>query len=440
MTTQDSSVLEDIYDTIITTDFLHNKEKEDLQERILKLIYEFMSNNPHIIADENFDSLLQEYLEEEVSILIENVEINEVFLEELEELVEESIGIYFSTIEEPRSFSSSEIIKDPNITYVNNQLNYLRNLPQPVQRTPEWYTCRHNLITASNAYKTFESEANRNQLIFEKCKPLIIEEKTTSKPVNTDSPLHWGQKYEPLAVLFYEYLYKTKVEDFGCIIHKHYKFLGASPDGINVDETNKRFGRMLEIKNIFNRDITGIPKKEYWVQTQLQMEVCEFAECDFLETKFDEFESVEKYEEDDTSIIKGIILYFNGKAGDPRYIYKPLDLIDPAKIDEWQENHINDMEHQNYIWIKNIYWKLSHYSCVLVTHNKHWFSRNIHALVDLWDIIEKERKSGFEHRQPKKKNKTISGLDVDVTCTGHSNESVGCLLHFDKDTKIVSLK
>ena len=96
------------------------------------------------------------------------------------------------------------------------------------------------------------------------------------------------------------------------------------------------------------------------------------------------------------------------------------------------------MEKNNYIWIKNIYWKLSHYSCVLVTHNKHWFSRNVHALVDLWDIIKKERKSGFEHRQPKKKNKTISGLEIDSI--GNVDISSGCLLHFDKDTKIVSLK
>ena len=65
-------------------------------------------------------------------------------------------------------------------------------------------------------------------------------------------------------------MYKTCIGEFGCIQHPEYPFLGASPDGINILKDNPRFGRMLEIKNIVNRDITGIPKKEYWVQMQMQ--------------------------------------------------------------------------------------------------------------------------------------------------------------------------
>ena len=44
--------------------------------------------------------------------------------------------------------------------------------------------------------------------------------------------------------------------------------LGASPDGINTDKTSQLYGRMLEIKNIVNREINGIPKSEYWIQMQ----------------------------------------------------------------------------------------------------------------------------------------------------------------------------
>jgi predicted phage-related endonuclease len=107
--------------------------------------------------------------------------------------------------------------------------------------------------------------------------------------VNVNSPLHWGQKFEPLSVLIYERDYNTKVEDFGCIQHPKYNFIGASPDGIVTDKKSQKFGKMLEIKNVVSREITGIPKKEYWVQMQLQMEVCDLDECDFLETKFIEY-------------------------------------------------------------------------------------------------------------------------------------------------------
>ena len=43
---------------------------------------------------------------------------------------------------------------------------------------------------------------------------------------------------------------------------------------------------MLSARCLSERIITGIPKKEYWTQMQLQMEVCDLDKCDFLETKF----------------------------------------------------------------------------------------------------------------------------------------------------------
>ena len=53
---------------------------------------------------------------------------------------------------------------------------------------------------------------------------------------------------------------------------------------------------MVEIKNIVNREITGRPKEEYWIQTQIQMEVCDLDECDFVETRFKEYDSKEDYD------------------------------------------------------------------------------------------------------------------------------------------------
>ena len=127
----------------------------------------------------------------------------------------------------------------------NKKINYLKSKPQPSQRTKEWYEFRHKLITASNAYKAFESPATQNQLIYEKCQPLKAfeedEDATDNKEikiVNTNSALHWGQKYEPLSVMIYEHMHNSQVEDFGCIQHRDYKFLGASPDGIVIKGLN----------------------------------------------------------------------------------------------------------------------------------------------------------------------------------------------------------
>ena len=205
----------------------------------------------------------------------------------------------------------------------------MREIPQPEQRTAEWYSFRHNLITASNAYKTL-MEVNGsefNQIVFEKCKPLYVpsdsekeDDSGNVKVVNVETTLHWGQKYEPLSVLIYEHMYNTTIEDFGCIKHDKHTFLGASPDGINVESSSPRYGRMLEIKNIVNREITGIPKLEYWVQMQLQMETCRLERCDFLETRFKEYEDETSYLNDTEIEYKGIILYFSKKENQPTCI------------------------------------------------------------------------------------------------------------------------
>jgi hypothetical protein len=270
--------------------------------------------------------------------------------------------------------------------------------------------------------------------------------------VNTNSSLHWGQKYEPLSVIIYEHLYNTKIEDFGCIQHDTYLFLGASPDGINIDKNSTRYGRMLEIKNIVNREINGIPKKEYWVQMQLQMEVCNLDECDFLETKFTEYTnymsylfdtSNELYEDEDglefqnTCIskdnqIKGIIIYFHTAEGKPFYLYKPLDIIHPKEIEEWQDKYI-DYYHKpeyKYVFMKTIYWKLDIISCVLVCRNRQWFKDNISLLQDIWTIIEQERISGYEHRAPNRKQKKES---IDITTLTTSK----CLLQFNNKINVI---
>jgi len=313
----------------------------------------------------------------------------------------------------------TETIETPEIDkeqYIDDRIQYLKSFPQAVQRTREWYEYRHNLITASNAYKAFDSQSAINQLIYEKCQPLKLfdnNETIEHKNVNTNSPLHWGQKYEPLSVLIYEEKYGTKVDDFGCIKHSTYSFLGASPDGIVTNKESERYGRMLEIKNVVSREITGIPKKEYAVQMQLQMEVCDLDFCDFLETKFVEYECNTDFVEDQKYSLnentKGIIIFFYKLDGSPFYVYKPLNLKTSEDISLWQEENINlyESEEYNYTFVKYIYWKLEVFSCVLIERNREWFAEHIPKLAKVWKTIEEERITGYEHRAPKRRKREL---------------------------------
>ena len=313
---------------------------------------------------------------------------------------------------------------------VKKQLVALDEKNTHEQQSDEWYSTRQNKLTASSMWKIFKSESTRNSIIFEKCS-------TKSKPQFYGGPMEWGNKYEPVSIMFYEKIYNTKVGDFGCITHKNYPYIGASPDGIVTDETSPLYGRMLEIKNIVNRDITSVPKEEYWVQMQLQMEVCELECCDFLETRFKEYSEDEFYN-DYNHQYKGIVLYFSKKikshddcdAYKPHYEYYPIsDDYKKECVDDWITETENKLKEQ-YILYNKYYYYLNEYSCVIVQRNRKWFSHCIDDITDTWNTILKERESGFEHRASKpRSNSTTSAIEAPP--------SVVVTMNSDTDTKII---
>ena len=206
-------------------------------------------------------------------------------------------------------------------------------------------------------------------------------------------------------------MFQTKIEDFGCILHDTYPFIGASPDGINTDPSSSRYGRMLEIKNIVNREIDGIPKEEYWIQMQMQMETCQLDECDFLETRFKQYTTEEEFYTDESHETCGVILYFVHKIIDfnvsvssaPHYVYMPLDIpIQKETVDAWIKTQKEELK-SDYSLYEVHYWYLDELSCVLIKRNKEWFRNSVSKIEDTWKTIERERVEGYEHRSAKKR-------------------------------------
>jgi len=366
--------------------------------------------------------------------------LNEVMEAYIRELYDEITERFYEEIAPPRvspathpSTSTAAAAAVAETASVTAKIRALQEKPQPDQRTPEWYERRNNLITASAASKAFGSQASVNQLIYEKCKSQaeaaaaateagISHNECQPTPIQgpVNSPLHWGQRYEPVTVMVYEHRNKTTLGEFGCIQHDEHPFIGASPDGINIDPASPIYGRMVEIKNIVNREITGQPKEEYWIQTQIQMEVCDLDECDFVETRFKEYESKEEYDADGTTKEgytakgneKGVILWFQtapaltqyGHITSPTqlYEYAPIGAT-PYEFDKWEEEIFAKHERLRSVWVRTIYWYLDEYSCVLVRRNRLWFSEAVKVLAGVWATIEEERDTGYEHRAPAKR-------------------------------------
>jgi putative phage-type endonuclease len=374
---------------------------EDIKECLFTLIGEYITNNLELYKYEDFNLRVIDGVYNYYTDL--NLQKYEEFPIDIELLIEEMLNLYLILNNNCRSYVNTSIIKQNDKERNKEILASHLNKQQPEQRTPEWFEFRHNRLTASDFYKVFDTQSLQNNLILKKCQP--IDTKKFSG-VNTDSACHHGHKYEPLSLFIYEKKYNTKVGEYGCISHSDYNFIGASPDGINIDETNERYCRLVEVKNPVSRIISGNPKKDYWVQMQLQMEVWNLDECDFLETMFKEYEDEEKFNEDgDFNLTKsgdrkGIIVQFYDK--EPIYEYAPIDCT-KEEFEKWYDETMD--KNDKITWVQNIYWRLEKYSCVLVPRNKKWFNSKIDTIKEFWKLILKERETGYEHRRPKKKEK-----------------------------------
>lgn len=297
--------------------------------------------------------------------------------------------------------------KNRNKRKINEIILYIKSIKQPEQKSDEWYIFRNSTLTASNIWKIFGSDYSQTQLILEKCQTLDLNK---FKNLDESSPMHWGQKYEPISIMYYEKINNTIVSEFGCIKHNKYEYIAASPDGIVCEPDSKLYGRMLEIKNVVSREITGIPKMEYWIQMQIQMEVCDLNECDFLETKMGEYESYEDYLEDIDREYKGIILQFRDDTT-IKYEYCPLDIRD-ISTNEYKEWEVKAMEDNKELrFTKHIYWRLEYVSCILVLRNNLWFNRIQPLIESFWDNLQHEKKTElYKERIPKKKFQEIDDM------------------------------
>jgi len=418
-----------------------SSEKDDLEITIAELMDNYIENTPLSFSSPHFHQQMDDYITTNIIDTISNIYSDKETLEyEIMEIYENIKKQYFTKYYPFRSYPDTFIRKNPNIDVMTEKIKFIENKPQPDQRTNEWYEFRYNLITASSAWKVFKSQSAINQLIIEKCKPLDV---SKYSGVNTSTPMHHGNKYEDVSIMLYEYMYKTKVKDYGCIQHDKHKFLGASPDGINIDIKSPLYGRMVEIKNPTTREITGIPKEDYWIQMQLQMETCNLNECDFLETVFKEYEDEESFINDgsftysENNELKGVIVYFM-KDGKPLYEYMPL-YYSESEYNSWMDTIIE--KHTNITWIKNIFWRLEQYSCVLVLRNKFWFRHAIDKIAEVWDIIVKERQTGFEHRAPKRSNRSVRSNSITETtnneCLINTNKLTNQIIYID--TKFESI-
>jgi len=395
---------------------------------------------------EDYGFSIEETSEKELKLWVQN-EI-EAFMENLQHWIP------------PRQGKSCFASLEKSERNLAEKIEKLMAVPMQEQRSQEWYNQRNNLLTASNIWKVFSTQAQYNSLIVEKCKP-TVENAEAMRSISSSSSLHWGILFEPITAQIYCMKNITQLGEFGCIVHPRYSFLGASPDGINIDPSSPLYGRMIEIKNVVSRQINGIPLEAYWIQMQLQMEICDLEECDFIETKFAKI-TREEWIAEDVDLQVGIILRvgprifvpfseiepddatieYDGDSDtrkvvyadtaqykqDPFYVYVPFDISRESQ-EIWVQNY--RLNNPGLVVMEIIYWKLEYYSCIFVHRNREWFQAALPKIEECWKIVEYERIHGYQHRLSAKKKMT-EVIHTDTMCSVQMPaKSSVCLVKLD---------
>ena len=185
------------------------------------------------------------------------------------------------------------------------------------------------------------------------------------------------------------------------------------------------------------------------------METCDLDECDFVETRFKEYDKEEQFYLDQSREYRGIILHFIERppllineetklSNIPYYVYMPLNIpITQDTISDWINTQKLDKYKEHKVLFAVKYWYLDEISCVLIPRNRLWFNTAVSKIKDTWNIILKERTDGYEHRASKKRqnnnNTTMSIISDDgIQMTVFSKvENPVCFIKLDQDGNVL---
>ena len=355
-------------------------------------------------------------------------------------------------------FNYTHMVVKP-LEFLQNQVKYLDTLPQPAQRSEEWYKARENRLTASSLADALGEGhfKTKDDVILDKCGYGTFKGNATTQ---------WGVKYEEVAIMIYQKRKNTTVKEYGLVPHPTIPFIGASPDGITTD------GIMLEIKCPPKRKITGVVPHHYWVQIQLQLETCDLELCDFEECKLVEYKNENDFFDDiyidddgnikdkmmtEHNLEKGVVIEYYKISIDTEtnetvkkidYLYMPID-TKYNDVKTWINKQINEIEKdESKLFNKVSYWYLDTYSVTPVYRNREWFKVKYPLIENFWkevcfyrnigcaDLLKKQKKSKQENYDVEDINEFIQNEEdniIEMTKCLYltDNSSVGILSEFE---------
>jgi putative phage-type endonuclease len=260
------------------------------------------------------------------------------------------------------------------------------------QKSIEWLNYRHNHINASEASSVLGS--SRQNILYHKVNPLIHN-------TGTSNSLAHGNTFEYISNLIHSDKIGKTIYEFESIEHPKYTFLAASPDGISSD------GILIEYKNPTTRAIVGVPKDAYWVQTQIQMEVCDLERCQFVECNYNFYPNIDQLFETSHEYFGAIISYFENT--NRINIYSDIKNHTYEGLNDWLYEYINNID----VDISIQYWAINTYSVFNVYRDHIWFDNALPMFYNFWnDVIFYRKNIEKLEYSPKKRAEKSKKVEI----------------------------
>lgn len=319
------------------------------------------------------------------------------------------------------------------IPQIRNRIKEIENIPIVEQKSPEWFRLREDMISASDA-GYFLKKCGISRAL----DALKIKIGLKSYANSTAPPLMHGNTYEDITRAIYEARNKVRVFEHG-ILPSATGCVGASPDGMVVEcldntfECQSRYGRLLEIKNPYSREIDNDVKPEYMVQILQQQYTTVLPVCDFVETtivdkycrsgtpNYPPYETLNDMLADKLDNTnpnwqsriknknipwenltrfgneKGLVVWYQKVIAENdirnKYILYPLENpYDARIIEKWIVDTNSQQFANGFIFKETKYWRLTVYSEKTVIYDQKTYEGDyIPRLCDVWNVINKCR-------------------------------------------------
>lgn len=264
----------------------------------------------------------------------------------------------------------------------------IKAAPQIPQRSEEWYKNYSKVLTASEFSALFSQNKRRRDLVLSKANPPLeqVSNYRLACPTEEMNALGWGIRFEPVIKQILEYKDKCTIYEPGRLQHKTNTSLAASPDGLIEKALDlKQVGRLVEIKCPYSRVIGKEIPSEYWIQMQIQMEVADVDECEYIEAELISKKSKQIDVDLSGTTYQGFVYLIqtdvdDGEVFDYKYLYGDVDSKDIPEIPV------------GYKLVETIPWGLKAWHRKIVQRDKTWYAGTMSWQEAFWKDVDAAKK------------------------------------------------